>query len=315
MEHGAKPVVVGVDGTDDALRAARWAAAVAVGLGEPLHLVHAMRDVDEALLLITAPHQADAGAYPRELGQAVLDRAADAVHADFPTLVVTRILSHRSPREALTELSRRARMVVLACADVSAAGALLVGSTTLAVATRSTCPVIAWRGEALAATDHPVVVGIDEGQISHAALATGFELADCLGVGLTAVCAMSPRRAPSEIDIPFIIDWEALESEVWMRLSDIVTPVADHWPDVRVSHVVKTGRASRVILDHAAGAQLIVVGSRGRGELASALLGSTGLSLLHHSPVPVVICPSSRAEEESTLPEDQLVNPASAGSY
>jgi nucleotide-binding universal stress UspA family protein len=204
---------------------------------------------------------------------------------------------------------------VLACADVSPGGAVLVGSTTLAVATRSACPVVAWRGEALGPTDQPVVVGIDEDRISHAALAIAFELADCLGVGLTAVYAMSPRRAPGEVNIPFIVDWEALEGQARLRLSDIVAPVADRWPNVRVTCAVEIGRASRAIQRHATGAQLVVVGSRGRGQVVSALLGSTGLSLLHHSPAPVVLCPTSRAEGESNPPEHQLVNPASSGSH
>ncbi|MET0474525.1 MAG: universal stress protein [Mycobacterium sp.] len=302
VEEVKRPVVVGVDGTDETLRAARWAAALAVWFGESLHLVHAMRSVDEALLIMTTPQQADAGAYPRELGQSVLDRAADAIHADFPTLHVTRTLSHRSPQDALVEMSHRARLVVLACEEVSASGVLLVGSTTLGVANRSTCPVIAWRGDAVAPNAHPVVVGVDEGDVSDAALRTAFELADCLGVGLTAVYAMSPRRAAGEVDIPFLIDWKALENEAWQRLSDIVAPIAERWPDVGVTHVVGMGRASRVILDYAADAQLVVVGSRGRGELASALLGSTGLGLLHHSPAPVVICPASRVHDQSTHP-------------
>lgn len=313
VEPRARPVVVGVDGTDDALNAARWAAAVAVRLGAPLHLVHVMRGVDEALLVLTAPEQADAGAYPRELGQGVLDRVVHAVHAEFAELQISRTLSHRTPQEALTELSRRARMVVLACADVSPGGAVLVGSTTLAVVTRSACPVIAWRGAALGPTDQPVVVGVDEDRISHAALATAFELADCLGVGLTAVYAMSARRAPGEVNIPFIVDWQALEDQARLRLSDIVASVADRWPNVQVSYAMELGRASRAILRHATGAQLVVVGSRGRGQVVSALLGSTGLSLLHHSPAPVVLCPTAPAKDES--PEDQLVNPASSGAF
>lgn len=298
MEHVSRPVVVGLDGTVEAVNAARWAAGLAVWLGESLHLVHAMRTVDEALLVIAAPQQEDAGAYPRELGQYVLDRAADAVHADFPTLHVKRTLSHHDPREALVEASRRAHLVVLGCADVSPGGALLVGSTTLGVANHAACPVIAWRGDSFAPNDHPVVVGVDEDRVSGEALTTAFELADCLGVGLTAVYALSQRRALGEVDIPLLVDWDALKDEALQRLVDIVAMVADRWPDVRVTHVVEMGRASRAILEHAAGAQLVVVGSRGRGGLVGTLLGSTGLGLLHHSPAPVVICPAVNAEEE-----------------
>ncbi|MET0992571.1 MAG: universal stress protein, partial [Mycobacterium sp.] len=44
------------------------------------------------------------------------------------------------------------------------------------------------------------------------------------------------------------------------------------------------------LLRHVDDAQLVVVGSRGRGPLAGAVLGSTSLNLLHHSGVPVMIC-------------------------
>jgi nucleotide-binding universal stress UspA family protein len=45
----------------------------------------------------------------------------------------------------------------------------------------------------------------------------------------------------------------------------------------------------------AANAQLVVVGSRGRNALTSALLGSIALKLLHHSTVPVMVCPAAPA--------------------
>lgn len=291
-----QPIVVGVDGTKDAEDAARWAAGLALWQGEPLRLVHAMTSVDEALLVATAPEATeDVGEYPRALGHAVLQHAADAVHADHPDLRLLRTLSHGDPADALIEQSRHARMVVTACADVSAAGAVLVGSTTLAVATNAACPVIAWRGQAVSPNDRPVVVGVDEDHLSQEALVTAFELADCLGVGLTAVNVMSARRSVGEVDIPYLVDWEALKDEARERLVDIVALVAHRWPNVAVSYVVEMGRASRVIVDLSASAQLVVVGSRGRGAVASALLGSTGLGLLHHSRVPIVICPATKA--------------------
>lgn len=302
--------MVGIDGTDEALSAARWAAAVAAGWGESLHLVHVMRGVDEALLVFTAPPRDDAGAYPRELGEAVLQRVHDAVRADFPDLRILRTLSRRTPVKALTELSRDARMVVLACAEVSPVGALFVGSTTLAVVAGSACPVVAWRGEVPAPTEQPIVVGIDECRISRAALSTAFGLADGLGVGLVVVNAMSPRRAPGQVNIPVMVDWQALEERARLRLSDIVAPVSARWPAVDVRYAVGRNAASRVIIDHAVGAQLVVVGSRGRGEVASALLGSTGLALLHHSPVPIVLCPASHAENESRRAVKRSVAPA-----
>lgn len=307
-------VVVGVDGSDHAGGAVHWGAALAARFGGSLHLVHVMRAVDEALLTITTAEQEDVGAHPRQLGQAVLDRAADAVRADFPGLRISRTLSHRRAAEVLTELSTRARVVVLACAEVSPAGALAVGSTTLTVAAHSSCPVIAWRGDAPAPTGASIVVGVDDGhETSRAALVTAFGLADRLKVPLVAVHAVPERRSPGEINIPIVVDHQALEKEALQRLSVIVAPIADQWPQVDVSCAAGTGKASRVLVEHADGAQLIVVGHRGRGNVASALLGSTGLGLLHHSTAPVVMCPSSYVWDELPLADGKVLGQANTG--
>ncbi|CAN5791692.1 universal stress protein [soil metagenome] len=313
MSGKGMSIVVGVDGSDLAVAAARWAGAVAMRLGGSLHLVHVMRAVDEALLVIASPQQADAGSYPRELGQKVLERAAQEVRAEFPGLRISRTLSHRSPEDALLDLSRHARLVVLASAEVTPGGALLEGSTTLTVATHSACPVVAWRGDSIAPTRAPIVVGVDDKEGSHAALVTAFGLADLLGIGITAVHALPERRAPGEINIPFLVDQDALEAEALQHLSATVAPVTAKWPHIDVSYAVETGRAGRVILHNADGAQLIVVGTRGRGNVASVLLGSTGLSLLHHSPAPVVICPASFVWDEEPLPESHARDSARAG--
>ncbi|MCV7229591.1 universal stress protein [Mycolicibacterium komossense] len=292
-------IVVGVDGSNHTVAAARWAAAVAARSGDTLHLVHVMSSVDQALMTIITPEREDAGSAPRELGHEVLDRTADAVRADFPELSIVRTLSQRPIEDLLTELSRQARLVVLACADVSPLGALVVGSTTVTVARHSHCPVVAWRGDASAPNPAPIVVGIDETREPHACLMTALGLADQLGVPLIVVHALSPRRAPGDINIPILVDYEELEHEALQRLSSAVAPVAGHWPRVDVRCAVGTGNASRVILDHADGAQFVVVGNRGRGSLASAILGSTGLSLLHHSSVPVIVCPTPAASDEA----------------
>ena len=313
MSRTGPSIVVGVDGSASASKAARWAGAVAERLGGSLRLVHVLRSVDEALLEITATKQADAGAYPREVSQAVLDRAAQDVRADNPGLTISRTLSHRSLEEVLTELSRDACMIVLACADVSPSEAFLVGSTTLSVAARSACPVVAWRGAAVIPNRQAIVAGVDDDQHSRAALATAFRLADLLNVELRAVHAMSARRPLGDLDVPGGIDWSALEGEARRQVMDIAAPIADRWPRVDVTYLVDGGRPGRLILDAAADAQLIVVGPRGRGNVASALLGSTSLRLLHHSSVPVILCPASYTwAQSSPLRGEKNGNPAEA---
>ncbi len=59
--------------------------------------------------------------------------------------------------------------------------------------------------------------------------------------------------------------------------------------DVTVERVVSEGSPGDVLVDAAADADLVVVGSRGRGGIKSALLGSVSSHVAHHAPCPVVI--------------------------
>lgn len=304
-------IVVGVDVDEGTLPAARWAGAVAALFGDSLHLVHVIRNVDEALLVMTAPDQGDAGAYPRALGRALLDRVADTVRADHPKLRISRTLGHDAPDEVLGALSRRARLVVLSCSDVSPERALLGGSTTLALAKHSVCPVVAWRGDVLEPTDQPIVVGIDDDPSSRTALVTAFGMADRLGVGLTVVHAIPQRRTP-EITVPELVAGDEMESQARQRLSELVAPMKEQFPHAVVTCVVQTGKPSKVILRHADGAQLVVVGNRGRGRVASALTGSTGLRLLHQSSASVVLCPAAEVGDRWLRADDQASRRAQA---
>ena len=64
--------------------------------------------------------------------------------------------------------------------------------------------------------------------------------------------------------------------------------VAEH-PDVDVETRLMTGQPARALLALGESADLIVVGSRGRGGFAGLLLGSVSQSVLHHTRVPVAI--------------------------
>ena len=78
------------------------------------------------------------------------------------------------------------------------------------------------------------------------------------------------------------------------------------FPDVSVTTVLTTQPVPRALLRQIDEGHydLVVMGSRGRGAVRSALLGSVSHDVLHHSPVPVLIAhaqPSSRqpAQEPS----------------
>jgi nucleotide-binding universal stress UspA family protein len=283
-------VVVGVDGSMSAARAAQWAAAVAERLRTPLMIVHASPSLGHNPTDTIAQLRASAIVAHRESAESVLDSAERAVRAKPNTQHVIRVKSEQPADEVLVELSRSARMIVLGSDEVSLGTAILLGSTTTNVATNAVCPVVAWRGDAVAPTSEPIVVGIDGDRDSQVAISVAFDLAHRLEVGVTAVHGWSTRRGPAVVTLPSVIDWKDVETVERKRLSERLKPWMRRYPDVEVTCFIEMEKPSRALLRRTKNAQLVVVGSRGRGLFAGTFLGSTGLNLLHHSAIPVMIC-------------------------
>jgi nucleotide-binding universal stress UspA family protein len=82
----------------------------------------------------------------------------------------------------------------------------------------------------------------------------------------------------------------ALEAAVAAALQDLAAPT-EGW-SARVSREVREGHPAQVLLDLAADGDLIVVGSRGHGGFAGALLGSISQHVVTHARCPVVVVPS-----------------------
>jgi nucleotide-binding universal stress UspA family protein len=72
-------------------------------------------------------------------------------------------------------------------------------------------------------------------------------------------------------------------------LAGMISEVVGAGDQARVRSRVVEGHASHVLLDAAAGADLLVVGSRGHGSFADALLGSVSQNCVHHARCPVLI--------------------------
>ncbi|WP_123024457.1 universal stress protein [Mycolicibacterium stellerae] len=287
-----KTVVVGIDGSDGAVNAALWAGAVALKFESSLHIVHAMPIIGHNLTDAAAAIRAAAMSYQRDCALIFLREAADAVRSHYPNLVVTTESTDMQADEALIGLAGGSRMIVLGNSEVSPAGALLLGSTTLAVAAHADCPVVAWRGTHTAPTDQPVIVGVDRTQRAAVALNAAFEFADRFKAKLAAVRSWSIPGPVAAVSNPLMVDWDARQAAEWTQLTDIVDRCNQNHPDVDATCFVEPAKPTAALLHQidVAGAQLVVVCSRGRNALASAVLGSTALGLLHHSTVPVMVC-------------------------
>jgi nucleotide-binding universal stress UspA family protein len=140
-----------------------------------------------------------------------------------------------------------------------------------------------------------VVVGVDGSPGSRAALVFALTTAAQRGAELEVVSSYPvnlvwtgglPLEIPDSDAIRVDTESRALVDEVRSDLSTIGIPVVAA-VDVRLR--VSEGRAVPVLLEQSEHADLLVVGSRGRGAMRSALLGSVSLHCATHAPCPVVV--------------------------
>lgn len=289
---GEHPVVVGVDGSESALHAVRWAAHEAARRRTSLRLVHVCH-----LVPVRHPRQF---APPVDYRLAVLDQgrhwlteAEEAARHVTPNLPVAADLRDGIAADLLIEESRSAQLVVLGSRGLGGFSALLVGSVAIALSAHGHCPVVVVRSGAADQQAHeegPVVVGVDGTELSDDAVAFAFEAAAARGVPLVAVHAWADAEvAAAWAALPGTIDRDYLQARAEQVLTARIAPWQVKFPDVAVREVVVRDRPEHALLRHAAGAALVVVGSRGRGALIGLGLGSVSQGMLHHAECPIAV--------------------------
>jgi nucleotide-binding universal stress UspA family protein len=142
--------------------------------------------------------------------------------------------------------------------------------------------------------DRRIVAGVDGSASSLAALRWAVRQAELTGSSVDAVIAWQPPAA-SDLGwgVAMVDDTDYAELAA-KTLAEAISMAADPASRVRVRPMVEEGYAAQVLLDASAGADLLVVGSRGHGGFASALLGSVSLHCTHHARCPVVVIRDAR---------------------
>jgi nucleotide-binding universal stress UspA family protein len=131
-----------------------------------------------------------------------------------------------------------------------------------------------------------IVVGVDGFESSKAALRWAIHQAKLTGAVVEAVTAW---QIPVGTGLVPATDMPDYQDDARMVLTEAIAEMCMIDAEVEVRPRVVEGRAAQVLLDGAEGAELLVLGSRGHGGLAEALLGSVGQYCVHHAPCPVVI--------------------------
>lgn len=284
----AGAVVAALDGSHRDPAVIDWAAAEASATAAPLHLVHAV-DLGTPLSaygeLLTSPDIVNK--VEEESVRVVTDARARVLEAE-PDLAVTTALPTGAPAGALLNAVEGARVLVVGSARKSRAERIVLGTTSLSVVAHAPCPVILVPDDAATSGDGRVVVGIDGSAHSRLAFRHALEAAALRGRRVTTVTSWNVEVENGVVVTePGSPEWETVDKRYRDMAERTIAADRDAHPEIDVTVEVHHGRAADRLVEVAQGADLLLVGSRGRGGFRGMLLGSVSQRVLGRATCPV----------------------------
>ncbi|KRE55420.1 universal stress protein [Phycicoccus sp. Soil748] len=280
-----RPVVVGVDGRPHTRNALDWAIDEAVRRRCAIKLVHG-RSVP-----VQGPHIEPLMAASDEVAKRVLHEAEQRIHSVSPSTPVSTATGIGSPGALLVDASTGAGLVVVGARGRGTVSSAFLGSSSVDVAARAHCPVVVVRE--LPTTSSPasgVVVGSDGSPLSTTAIGEAFDEAHARQAPPTVVHTWLLDYDDSNFPL---VDAEALQDRMVRQASDLTAQAVADWsqkfPDVDVRVRVLNAHPVEALAELSREAELVVVGSRGRGGFRGLLLGSVSQGVLHHAHCPVMV--------------------------
>ncbi|MDH6280998.1 universal stress protein [Prescottella agglutinans] len=303
MQHGAEEpsvardanaVIVGVDGSEAAEAAVRWAAQMCADRNLSLRIIHAL---NFSPYTYGAPYLDVAGIYDwmEDEGKEILSRAAAVAREVSADLDISTEISTMGGARWLVSLSEDSRALVLGASGSGSAGG--IGSTAVNAASHGVCPVVVvHQRDGQVPQEGPVVVGIDGSPTSERATGVAFEEAAQRGVPLVAIHAWSDTpHGTLAGGRSSIRDPRAFEDSEHEVLSERLAGWCQRYPDVEVQRELYIDGPRTHLLAWSQKAQLVVVGSRGRGGFRGLLLGSTSNELVQKAQCPVMVVRPERS--------------------
>lgn len=286
-------IVVAVDGSPASRVAADWAAHDASLRHVPLTIVHVEQSDEISQWLDVIDTQEYLAERDRRAAQ-IVDDAADVAAA---ALVGSRgipveKLVRKGPKMAdLIDMSKDADMMVVGRRGVGGWLGALLGSTSSELAHHAHCPVAIIHDEDPLMphpASAPVAVGIDGSPASELATAIAFDEASRRGVDLIAIHTWMNSADFSVRVLPDDLATQA-EEELAQRLAGW----CERYPDVMVRRVVGQDSPVHQLLEESRRAQLLVVGSHGRGGFTGLMLGSVSWAVAQAARIPVIVARQS----------------------
>ena len=234
--------------------------------------------------------QAEFNEWQEDNARQVIEDAEKMLRADVGAAAVSESaqqIVHAHVVPALVSASKDAEMVVVGSRGLGAVGRAVLGSTSGGLLRHAHCPVAVIHADEAQAPDRtsPVLLGIDGTPASEAATALAFEEASRRKVDLVALHAWSDVGV-----FPVVgMNWQEYEDEGHEVLGERLAGWQEQYPDVHVRRRIVCDRPARWLIDESQQAQLVIVGSHGRGGFPGMLLGSVSTAVAEAAKAPVIV--------------------------
>lgn len=303
----ARRIVVGVDGSLGAVRAAAWAARLAAHRGTELQLLHAI-NLTGAVSLITRLPFEEYRQYRMKQAEALLDEIRAGLLGRHPDLSISAEIYTADAAEALVASTGPSVLTVVGTRGHGGFPGLRLGSAGLRLAGHCRGPVVFVPGGASAddeaaaegASAHPapdpvrgeIVLGVAPGE-SPKVIEFAFDLAEELGAPLRGVHAWQPIPPYNGY---YFIEPSMLATAAEELLGEALAPAEHDHPAVRTTTDAVCATPAAALVEAGRGAQLLVLGAHRRRMPLSIGVGPVLHAVLTHAPCPVVVVPLATKE-------------------